>query len=113
MAVARQSKTASPIKALTAPPKGLSPFYHRLGQCLRLCLHAVNMLRPRESAGADVGRIALDRRLDHRAEVAIAADEFRGPWRQTPHVLQHEHLAVAGSACTDADGRNVDHLGDL
>ena len=39
-----------------------------------LRLHPVNMFRARERAGAHVGGIALDRSLDHRAEIAVAAD---------------------------------------
>src|SRR4030081_3047752 len=46
---------------------------------LALRLHAVDMFRTRESAGAHVGGIALDRGLDHGCEVAIAADKFRRP----------------------------------
>src|SRR5712675_2389880 len=52
----------------------------RLVSALRL--HAVDMLRPRESPGANVGGIALDCSLDHRAEIAVAANELRRPPRQ-------------------------------
>src|ERR1700727_3299679 len=105
---------ASPVNVLTGLPRGVihPPSSGKVASS-RLRLHTVNMLRSRESARTNVGRIALDRRLDHRAEIAVAADKFRGPRRQSQHVFQHQHLAVASRAGADADGRNVDRLRDL
>src|SRR6185369_3380669 len=76
-------------------------------------LHLVDVLGPRESARAHVAGVALDRRFDRGAELAIAANEFRRPRRQAQHVLQHQHLSVAGRAGANADGRNGDGLRDL
>src|SRR5258706_12777853 len=76
-------------------------------------LHAIDMFRAGESARAHVPGIAPDRGLDHRAEIAVAADEFRRPRRQPEHILQHEHLAIAGGTGADADGRNGDGFRDL
>src|ERR1700722_12980753 len=89
LAIWRWQGKASPAKALTLE---LSPPAVHCGSPLRL--HAINMLRPRKGARANVGRIAFDRRLDHRAEITIAADEFRGPRRQSQHILQHQDLTV-------------------
>src|SRR5450756_1781362 len=80
---------------------------------LALRLHAIDMFRTRESAGAHVGGIALDRGLDHRAEIAVAANELRYPRRQPQHIFQHQYLTVAGRAGADPDGGYGDGLGDL
>src|SRR5712664_3774755 len=84
-----------------------------LSKPLALRLHAVDMFRTRESAGTYVGGITLDRGLDHRCEIAVAADKFRRPRRQAQHILQHQYLTVAGRTGADADGGNGDGFGDL
>ena len=83
---------------------------HRLASPLSALLHAVDMFGPGKRAGAHVAGIALDRGFDRGAEIAVAADEFRRPRRQAQHVLQHQHLAVAGRTGADADGGNGDGL---
>src|SRR5258705_13145117 len=80
---------------------------------LALRLHAIDMFRARESAGANVLRIALNRGLDHRPEIAVAADEFRGPRRQPEHIFQHQHLTVAGGGGADAGGGNYNRPRNL
>ena len=59
-------------------------------------LHLVDMFGSGESARAHVAGVTLDRRFDRGAEIAVAANEFRRPRRQAQHVLQHQHLPVAG-----------------
>src|SRR5438105_6551151 len=76
-------------------------------------LHAVDVFRAREGARAHVFGIALDRRLDHRTEVAVAADEFRSSRRQSQHIFEHQDLTVAGRTGADANGGNGDCFRDL
>src|SRR6476646_10124253 len=72
----------------------------------------IDMLRPGEGPGTNIGRVGRDRRLDRRAELGVALDEFRHARRQPEHILEYEDLAVASDASADADGRDLDRGGD-
>src|ERR1700735_470075 len=120
MAQARQNAAAQAAtiahgldhSAALLGPGGTLTALRELGHCRTRARagfsHRIDVIRTRESAVPDFLRIALDRLLNRRAEIAEAFDEFRHPWRQPKHVFQHQDLAVAGHAGADADGRDRD-----
>src|SRR5256885_9371816 len=71
-----------------------------------LCAKRIDVLRRGKGAGANIGRVGCDRRLNGRTELGVALHEFRHARGEAKHVLEHEDLAVAGHASTDADGRD-------
>src|SRR6266511_4607719 len=78
----------------------------------RLCAKRIDVLRRGKGAGANIGRVGRDRGLDGRTELGVAFHEFRHARGEAKHVLEHEDLAVARHASTDADGRDFDRGGD-
>src|SRR3974390_2800114 len=127
MAVARQSQPDQSLNTEVVHLAETPPFYH--GSCAvaspqrsvqSTCglplvpgFHAVDGLGSRKGTRAHLGGVSLDRRLDHRTKIAVAAHELRRPRRQAQHVLEDQHLTVAGSTGSDTDGRNGNHLRDL
>src|SRR5580692_4652222 len=95
MAVARQSQPDQNVNAAARGGGLRTPPQRLLSARSALALHAVDMFGTRKGAGTHVGGVALDRRLDHRAEIAVTANEFRRLRRQAEHILQHQYLAIA------------------
>src|ERR1700682_2823523 len=87
--------TRSP-KRVSSRMAGIEYCDQSIWKPLALGLHAIDMFRTWESAGAHVGGIALDRGFDHGCEIAVAADKFRRPRRQAQHIVQQQYLTVAG-----------------
>src|SRR6188472_1098585 len=70
-------------------------------------LHAEALPFGREGAGAHVGRIARDGRLDRRARLGVALDERRRESReQADDVVEHQHLPIAIGSRADSDRGN-------
>src|SRR5680860_1319394 len=65
-----------------------------------------------EGAGADLGRIGLDRAFDGAAELGIFLDEFWHARRKPKHILKHEDLPVTLRRGANADGGNGDLFGN-
>src|SRR5208283_5367011 len=66
---------------------------------------AVRLRLSWEHTRPHVGGVARRRRLDRRAQVAVAADEFRRPFEQAQHVIGPQDLPVAARTGADADRR--------
>src|SRR5580658_2509894 len=60
--------------------------------------HRIDVIGARKGTGPDLLRIAFDRLLNRRSQFAETLDEFRHAGRKTQHVLEHQHLAIAGDA---------------
>src|SRR5919198_1091576 len=94
----RQGKAGSRAWAVSAWTRRL----------FRLWTKRVDVLRGGKRAGANIGRVGCDCRLNGRTKLGVALHEFRYARGEAEHVLEHEDLAVAGHASTDADGRDFD-----
>src|SRR5919109_2186869 len=94
----RQGKAGSRAWALSAWRRRL----------FRLWAKWVDVLRGGKRAGANIGRVGCDCRLNGRTKLGVALHEFRHARGEAEHVLEHEDLTVAGHASTDADGRDFD-----
>ena len=71
------------------------------------------MLFSGERARGHLGRIVGERFTHDFAHIGIAFHELRSEVAEhAEHILVHKNLAVATSACANADGRNRNGIGD-
>ena len=67
-----------------------------------------------EIAALDVGDVVTDAVYDLLAQVVIDTQELRLELTvEAQHVVEHEYLTTASATASNADGGNVDGLGDL